>query len=128
MSDKKLTSVQKKEIEAFLRGYCMNQKMLRMEKYEKEFFGDNELRESDGMPCESSLARARMFEVRHFILSLENSDEKLFLYYHYVKGDSVERCSELLGISVRTAYRLKARSLELAYREGRTKGVIDNIM
>ena len=128
MSDKPLTSIQKKEIENFLRGYCMNQKMLRMEKYEREFFGDEALRGDDGMPSESSLARARMFEVRHFILSLENSDEKLFLYYHYVKGDSVERCSELLGISVRTAYRLKARSLELAYREGRTKGVIDIIL
>ena len=64
---------------------------------------------------EAPLARAKMFGVRHFILGLDNSDEKLFLYYHYIKNESVERCGELLGISRRTAYRLKEKALSLAY-------------
>jgi hypothetical protein len=66
---------------------------------------------------EAPLARARMFDVRHFILSLDNSDEKLFLYYHYVKGESVERCSELLGLSRRSGFRMKNRALAMAYSQ-----------
>lgn len=127
MSDKILAPRQRRQIENFLAGYSMNKKMLRMAKYEREFFGGG-ADGSDGMPCEEPLAKARMYEVRHFILSLDNSDEKLFLYYHYVKGDSVERCAELLGISTRTAYRLKARALELAYRKGIDAGVIATML
>ena len=94
----------------------MNKKMLRMEKYEQQFLSGGRLAEhGDGMPLETPLARANMYEVRHFILSLPNSDEKLFLYYHYVKGSPVRTCAELLGISERSAFRLKNRSLELAY-------------
>ena len=61
-----------------------------------------------------ALARARMYEIRHFINSLPNCDEKLFLYYRYVRGESVERCAEMLGISRSSAYRLKNRALSLA--------------
>ena len=60
------------------------------------------------------LARARMFEIRHFIMDMPNSDETLMLYYHYVKGEPVERCGELLGISRSSAFRLKAKALALA--------------
>lgn len=116
MKEASATTEQKKLIENFLRGYSLNGKLLTMEKYRDEYFGDNYSPISDeGMPREVPLARARMFEVRHFILSLKNSDEKLFLYYHYIKGDSVERCSELLGISERSCYRLKNKALLLAY-------------
>lgn len=111
-----ITAEQKNEIESFLRGYSTNKKMLRIEKYEREFLGGGRFdKKSDGMPLESPLSKARMFEVRHFILSLPNCDEKLFLYYHYVKGTTVYTCAELLGISERSAFRLKKRALELAY-------------
>lgn len=111
-----LTTAQKKETESFLNGYTMNKKMLRMEKYEQQFMSSGKLAEyGDGMPLQTPLARANMYEVRHFILALPNSDEKLFLYYHYVKGSPVRTCAELLGISERSAFRLKNRALELAY-------------
>ncbi len=67
------------------------------------------------MPCEAPLARAKMFDVRHFILSLPNGNEKLLLYFHYIKGESVWRCGELLGVSERAAFRIKARALAMAY-------------
>ena len=44
---------------------------------------------------------------------LPNSDEKLLLYYHYVKGENVERCAELLGISRSSGFRLKKRAHEM---------------
>lgn len=110
-------------IDNYLRGYAMNRKLLRMDRYEKEFFKTSELDfESVG---EAPLARARMFEIRHFIMRLPNSDEKLLLYYHYIKNESVERCAELLGIGRSTAYRLKKRALYLVL-EAKIKNASEN--
>ena len=93
----------------YLRGYQLNRKLLRVDRYEREYFHTDEGDvEAFG---EAPLARARMFEIRHFVMSLENGEEKLLLYYHYIKGEPVERCGELLGVSRSTAFRLKARAL-----------------
>ena len=115
-----LDGMQRKRIEDFLKGYKLNRRLLGIEKYYDEYFKDenNFLFSVDSdMLKEAPLARAKMFEVRHFILGLPNSDEKLFLYYHYIKGDSVERCGELLGISRRNCFRLKQKALAMAYEE-----------
>lgn len=101
-----------REIDNYLKGYCLNQKLLRLEKYERAYFGYRD--SSEEQLAEAPLARARMFEVRHFIMSMKNSDEKLLLYYHYVRGESVERCAELLGISRSSGFRLKKRALASA--------------
>ncbi len=108
-----ITTEQRKDIQGYLRGYTTGRKLLRLERYEQEYFGDGN--KDDNMPCETPLARAKMFDVRHFVLSLPNGDEKLFLYFHYIKGESVVRCAELLGISERAAFRMKNRALALAY-------------
>ena len=63
------------------------------------------------LPGELTLVRAKMYEVRHFIMNMENRDEKLLLYYHYIRGESVEKCAELLGISRSSGFRLKKRAL-----------------
>ncbi len=109
-----LSAEQKRITENYLLGYTTNQKLLRLAKYEADYFGGGNKGEGV-MPSEAPLARARMYEVRHFILSLDNSDEKLLLYYHYIKGESVDRCAELLGVSSRTAFRIKARALQMAF-------------
>lgn len=109
------------KIENYLRGYSTNRKILRLDRYEKEFFHTNESDiEAFG---EAPLARARMFEIRHFVMGLDNCDEKLFLYYHYIKGESVERCAELLCVSRSTAFRMKARALEMALRRSEESGI-----
>ena len=113
--EKKEERIKMSKIDDYLKGYQLNRKLLRLDRYEKEYFHTDE---SDVEALgEAPLARARMFEIRHFIMKMKNSDEKLFLYYHYVKGESVERCGELLGVSRSTAFRIKARALEMAYRE-----------
>ena len=114
-----LTKEQKKQAESYMKTYKTNKKLLRMEKYHKAYMGgdsggDMEMADRE-MLNETPFARARMFDVRHFILSLDNSDEKLLLYYHYIKGESVERCSELLGVSRRSAFRMKNRALAMVY-------------
>lgn len=100
------------EAENYLKGYTLNKKLIRAERYEEEF-GGGERRDLE-LLGDIPLARAKMFEIRHFIMDMENSDEKLLLYYHYVKGEPVERCGELLGISRSSAFRLKSRALALA--------------
>ncbi len=108
----KMKEIDKNDIkmaEDFLKGYRMNGKLLRLERYEREYFGDKANCDFEAMG-EVPLARARMYEVRHLINSLPNSDEKLLLYYHYIKGENVERCGELLGLSRSSAFRLKKKA------------------
>ena len=122
MTESLISEVEIKEIDNYLKGYALNMKLLRLDRYERSYFGykDGE----DSVFNDAPLARARMFEIRHFIMEMKNSDEKLLLYYHYVRGESVEKCAELLGISRSSAFRLKKRALTLAARKrGETRFV-----
>ena len=102
------------EVENYLLGYGLNRKLLKMDRYEREYYGRANALDLEA-PGEVPLARARMYEVRHFIMSLNNCDEKLFLYYRYVKGETVERCAEMLGISRAGGFRMRKRALLFAY-------------
>ncbi len=97
-----------------LKQYAYGLKMLKLNKYENDFFG-GQLPE-DGLFCadDEAYIKARMFELKRFITSLPSDDRKLFLYYHYIRCETVEHCGELLGISRRSAFRLKRRALEFA--------------
>lgn len=112
MTEKKIDSEKLMETDQYLRGYQANRRLLRLDRYEREFFGYREL--SEEIPAEIPMARTKMFEIRYFIMSLKNGEEKLFLYYHYIRGESVEKCAELFGISRATAFRLKRRALREA--------------
>ena len=114
--EQSITKKQRQQINDYLYGYLNFKKLLRLERYEKEYLGGRES-EDTGMFSELPFARAKMFEVRHFILGLANSDEKLFLYYYYIKGESMSRCAELLSCAERSVYRIKGRALEMAYRK-----------
>jgi DNA-directed RNA polymerase specialized sigma subunit len=100
------------EVRSFLCGYRMCADMLRLLRYERKRGGYEE-----EFPCEDILAgneaywRARMSEVSALIASMRNGREKLILYYHYVRGESIEHASDLLGISRRTGYRVHKRAL-----------------
>ena len=119
------TSENKKQIENYLKGYSFNKKLLRLDRYERDYFGRNAETDIEYYG-EVPLARARMFEVRHFVMSLENSEEKLLLYYHYIRGEPVERCAELLGVSRASAFRMKNRALILAASKARDTGIFQS--
>lgn len=84
--------------------------------YEREYFGAQS--QGDGFLMlpggDEVLLRSKMFNVRKFITTLDNNNCKLLLYYHYIRGNSVEKCAELLGISRTSGFRLKRRAIELA--------------
>ncbi len=104
------------ETAEFLENYRFGLRMIEMNRYEKEYFrknGENDLDFALGEDDEAYI-KAKMFEIKRFVTSLPPDDRKLFLYYHYIKGETVERCGELLKISRRSAFRLKHSSLEYA--------------
>lgn len=108
-------------MERILSGYSAFRKLLDMKLYNDEYFGNTEIllkkeRFQSGIiyPGDSHDIVARMFEVRRFVLSLNSCNEKLFLFYHYIHGESTGRVAELMKISRRSAFRLKHRALEYA--------------
>ncbi len=101
--------------ENYLSGYKFCRRILNLKNYEKRYVETLEWERS--FPTELTLAKAKMFEIRHFVLSLPNSDEKMMLYFHYIKCETIERSGEMLGVSRSTAFRLKRRGLEMAYAE-----------
>ena len=112
MTESLISQAEIKELDNYLKGYALNVKLLRLDKYERTYFGYKA--GDDSAFNDAPLARAKMFEVRHFIMGMKNSAEKLLLYYHYIRGESVEKCAELLGISRSSAFRLKKRALTMA--------------
>ena len=61
---------------------------------------------------DETVIQSQMFAMRTIILSLEDARQKMFLHLHYIKGVPVEKCTKILGISRRTAFRLKNRALD----------------
>ena len=53
----------------------------------------------------------KLTSIRATVLAVEEPNEKIFLFQHYIRGNTVETCAEILDISVRTAFRLKKRAL-----------------
>ena len=100
------------EIKEYLSGYKLCRDLLELEKYEREFLRSREW--ASERPGDLSLARAKMFEIRHFILELPNSNEKILLYLHYIDCEPIERCGDIMGISRSSAFRLKKKALALA--------------
>lgn len=104
-------------VESFLRRYQLDHRMLQAEMRRRA--RREQLREAGQAWAESGeggalFCRARMYEVQEFIRSLPDGEEKLFLYDHYILGESVVRIAEDLDISDRSAYRLRRRALTLA--------------
>lgn len=101
------------ETTEFLKQYAFGRRLLDMNRYEREYFSEPD---DDGLHCtdDEAYIKAKMFRIKRFVTSLPADNRKLFLYYHYIHGETVERCGELLHISRRSAYRLKQRALEFA--------------
>ena len=118
MTENKKTKLE--EIEAmkeYLSGYKLSRDLLELEKYEREFLRSRAC--ASERPGDLSMARARMFEIRHFILNLPNSNEKILLYLHYIDCEPIERCGDILNMSRSSAFRLKRKALSLALKHSK---------
>ena len=117
--------------EEYLSSYRHGARMLDCMRYGRNFMGSEVLPEdpllywsenyediesnSDG--ADESIIRARMYGVRQFISELKcDSNTRLLLYWHYIRGVSVTRCAEMMNISRAGAFRVRKRALEAAAR------------
>ena len=97
----------------FLSGYRLCMDMLDLRRYEKKRgrFADEPIECEDILSGNEAYWRARMFEVKALVDRMKNGREKLILYYHYIRGESIEHIANTLGVSRRTGYRLHQRAL-----------------
>lgn len=106
------------QVESYLSDYGSIQKILEVNRYEREFGAshvqDGFFGRGDPFGETESCLQARLYAIRSFVLSIPDTDAKLLLYYHYVHGENLMRCAELLSISRASVYRLKKRALSLA--------------
>jgi DNA-directed RNA polymerase specialized sigma24 family protein len=100
----------------FLEKYAVAIRMLRLCRIEQREHIDapGETTFIGGIGGTEAYWKEQLADVRNFIESLPNESVKLFLYYHYVAGMTVERTAEELDISRRGAFRLKNKALALA--------------
>ena len=104
-------------VKAYLESYGINKKMLRMERYAKDYFSGELCEDPAETPCgDEAFIKAKMYEVRRFIMSIEEGNAKLMLFHHYVKGISVEHCAEMMNISRTSGFRLRKKALLLAQK------------
>ena len=102
-----VSDAQIRAADQYLKSYRLHSRILRLTEHEQK-------KGRADTPWEEAISRTELFRVRQFVMSLEVGDEKLFLYNHYIRGESVEACAELLGISRSSGFRLKRRALALA--------------
>lgn len=117
--------------EKFLSGYRFGCRMLECARYERRFRRDAPLPDEDfpdggdgGSDCfDETVIRAGMFRVRCFINTLRGADTnaRMLLYWHYIRGEPVVRCAAMLGVSRASAFRIRRRGLEAAARALRTQ-------
>lgn len=109
-----ITCAELDDLKNYLSGYKLCKELLQLEQYEREFIEDGKRWENE-RPGDLSLARARMFEIRQFILFLPNTKEKILLYMHYIDCEPIEKCGDIMNISRSSAFRLKRRALRFAF-------------
>lgn len=98
----------------FLGAYRMCEEMLGLRRYERKRARIEEDEPSAELLAADELYwKTRMYEVQNLLGGMKNGREKILLYYRYVRGESVERVSDLMGFSRRTGYRLFHRGLAL---------------
>ena len=100
----------------FLCSYQLSADMLHLKRYERKraYRFDEEFDCEDVLAGNEAFWRARMYAVGSLIEKMKNGREKLMIYYHYVRGESIEHAANLLDVSRRTGYRLHERGLRSA--------------
>ena len=103
-------------VKDFLCSYQLCIDMLNLRRYERkraerfaEIFDGEDI-----LTGNEALWRARMHEIGALIDSMRNCREKVILYSHYIRGESIEHAANLVGVSRRTGYRLHDKGLFMA--------------
>ena len=93
------------DADRLLRGYGKMADALRSAGSWGQKFGDSECFD------EASIS-AQMYSLRSRIHSVEDTEERMFLYYYYIKRVTLQGCAQALCVSLRTVARIKNRALD----------------
>lgn len=93
------------DADRLLRGYGKMADALRSAGSWGQKFGDSECFD------EASIS-AQMYSLRSRILSLEDTQQRMFLYHYYIRGLNMNECAQALCVSLRTVSRIKNRALD----------------
>ncbi len=99
------------EVRRFLESYLLFRQMLAGNRYARKYL-DRE--DQANTSHDDPFLKAEMLRVRQFIMTLPDCREKMFLYYRYLCGHSIEKCADILEMSRRTAFRVATRAICLA--------------
>ena len=101
------------EVRNFLCSYLLCADMLRMRRYDRKRAKpfDEEFECGELLDGNEATWRARMFAIGTVVAKMKNGREKLMIYYHYIRGESVDRAASLMEVSRRTGYRLHQKGL-----------------
>lgn len=110
---------EKEELEAieatkdFLCGYRLCMDLLGLRRYERKRLSraGEECMCADVLAGDEAYWRARMHTVGILLGKMKNGREKLMLYYHFIKGESIDRIAAQIGVSRRTGFRIYQRAL-----------------
>jgi DNA-directed RNA polymerase specialized sigma subunit len=102
------------EADRALRAYKIMNSVIRSSQDYGRHFGDEE-------NVDETALLAQMFSLRSLVLSVENARERMFLYHYYIKGNTLNTCAKLLGVSLRTVGRIKLDALSSVARKMKTK-------
>ncbi len=107
------SEVSREEIEnikSYLGEYLLTKQMIAVSRYERQFaeagddYGGDASADSPG--GDEALWRAKMIEIRRFIMNLSADKKRLVLYYHFIRNQPIEKCAEYLGVSRATVFRI----------------------
>ncbi len=99
------TKLARVECDRILRSYrAMNDVLLSSRSYGRTF--------GEEYTLDEAAMRAQMYAIRSTILEVPDSRERLFLYHYYIKGNTLENCAKILGISRRSVFRLKGKAID----------------
>ena len=115
---KLLEQCTKEELDAaqnYLLSYRLCERMMNLRGYERK----RATRMDEPENAEALLQASECYwelqirEIKALINALHNGREKMVLYYHFLRGESVESAARLIGISRRTAYRMLQKGLAM---------------
>lgn len=101
-----------------LKKYRVYKRFIDSEEYAKEYFDYYDTQQID----KKDQYEAKINVIESLISFLEPSDEYTLLYLHYIKGIGIEKCSECMYLSTRTAYRLLNKAHEKLFDFVNKKG------
>lgn len=115
---KLLSKCTQEELDAaqnYLKAYRLCEKMLHLRDYERKRTAKMEEPANAEQILQASACHweLQIVQTKQLINDIRNGREKMILYYHFIRGESVESAARLIGISRRTGYRMLEKGVAL---------------